>query len=135
MSLKTDVVDANIPLLLSKSSMKRAKIKLNTENDTADILGVKVNIRTTALGHCCVPVIRNEVGVDHVRKLNLPNIAKNRYNEKTIMNNSAEYKQTKVTSTAKHQDSCIADWKHVIIRDRVCNGTTENNYVQEWLIR
>ena len=126
LSLKTDVVDAEIPLLLSKSSMKRAKIKLNTENDTADILGVKVNIRTTTSGHYCVPVIRNESRLDHVRKMNLPDIAKNRHHDKTIMHNSAESMQIKRTSTANYQDSCIADWKHVIIRERVCNRTTEN---------
>ena len=110
-----------------KSSMKRAKIKLNTEINTADILGVKVNIRTTASGHYCVPVNRKEVGVDHARKVNLPDIATNGHHDKTIMNNSAESKQTKRTSTSNYQDSCIADWKHVIIRERVCNGTTENN--------
>ena len=39
LSLKTDVVESDIPLLLSSSSMKKAKIKMNTENDTAEILG------------------------------------------------------------------------------------------------
>ena len=35
--IKTDIVDSNIPLLLSKQSMNTACFKLNVENDTAEI--------------------------------------------------------------------------------------------------
>lgn len=37
--IKTDVVDSEIPLLLSKTAMKNAKIKLDLENDKALIFG------------------------------------------------------------------------------------------------
>ena len=40
--IQTDVVDSDIPLLLSMDAMKRARMKLDLENDTAEILGVKV---------------------------------------------------------------------------------------------
>jgi hypothetical protein len=36
--IRTDVVDSDIPLLLSKDVMKRAKVKLDLEHDTAEIL-------------------------------------------------------------------------------------------------
>ena len=42
-TIKTDLVDSDIPLLLSKDSMKRARIKLDLENDTAEVLGVPVS--------------------------------------------------------------------------------------------
>ena len=34
--IRADVVDSDIPLLLSKDSMKKAKIKLDLENDQAE---------------------------------------------------------------------------------------------------
>ena len=47
-SLKTDVIESDIPLLLSSSSMKKAKIKMKTENDTAEVLGATVKMRSTS---------------------------------------------------------------------------------------
>ena len=44
--IKSDVVDADIPLLLSKRAMKRAQISLNFNDDTAEMFGKKLN--------CCV---------------------------------------------------------------------------------
>ena len=37
--IRTDVVDSDIPLLLSVKSVKNAKVKLDLANDTAEILG------------------------------------------------------------------------------------------------
>ena len=37
--IRTDVVDSDIPSLLSVKSMKNAKVKLDLENDTTEILG------------------------------------------------------------------------------------------------
>ena len=36
--LKTDVVESDIPLLLSRKAMKKAAIKMNLENDTVTIM-------------------------------------------------------------------------------------------------
>ena len=65
--LKTDVVESDVPLLLSRISMKRAKLQLNTEHDMAYILGRIVKLRCTSSGHYCIPItaeksnrIRNE---------------------------------------------------------------------------
>ena len=35
--IKVDIIDSDIPLLLSKSAMKSAKVKLDLENDKAEI--------------------------------------------------------------------------------------------------
>jgi hypothetical protein len=37
--VKTDVVESDIPLLLSRSAMKKAGVKMDLENDTAVIMG------------------------------------------------------------------------------------------------
>ena len=49
-TIRTDVIDSDIPLLLSKDAMKRAKMKMNLENDTAEILGTQVNLNHTSCG-------------------------------------------------------------------------------------
>ena len=54
----TDVVDSDIPLLLSKAAMKRAKTHLNFENDTVVMLGRKLKLKCTSSGHYYVPITR-----------------------------------------------------------------------------
>jgi hypothetical protein len=62
-SIKTDVVDSDIPLLLSKTAMKMAKVKLDLENDTAEIFGNEVTLNCTSSGHYCVPMYREDIYV------------------------------------------------------------------------
>ena len=70
--IKTDVVESDIPLLLSIDSMKRAKIKLDLENDTAEILGTKINLNHTSSGHYCVPIDNaQEICVESVCQVQL----------------------------------------------------------------
>ena len=54
-NIETDVVDCGIPLLLSKKSMKRAKIKIDLENDTAVIFGRRLKLACTSSGHYSKP--------------------------------------------------------------------------------
>ena len=54
--VKTDVVDSDIPLLLSRSTMKKASIKMDLETDTAEIFGKEVNLNLTSSGHYCIPI-------------------------------------------------------------------------------
>ena len=55
-TIKTDVVDSDIPLLLSKDAMKKACVKLDLETDTAEIMGTKINLNCTTSGHYCIPL-------------------------------------------------------------------------------
>lgn len=57
-TIRTDVVDCNIPLLLSRDAMKRAKMNINFENDTAELLGKTINLISTSSGHYCLPISR-----------------------------------------------------------------------------
>ena len=56
--IKTDVVASEVPLLLLRSVMKTAQMKLNFEDDKANIFGVDVDLETTASGHCCIKLER-----------------------------------------------------------------------------
>ena len=51
-----DVVNCSVPLLFSKKSMKRAQMKLDLENDIAEIHGKKVKLGCTSSGHYCLPL-------------------------------------------------------------------------------
>ena len=51
-----NIVKNDIPLLLSRASMKRAEMVLDFETDTAEVLGNKVNLHCTSSGHYCLPL-------------------------------------------------------------------------------
>lgn len=59
-TIKTDVVNSDIPLLLSRTAMKNAGVKMNLENDTAVILGKEVALNLTASGHYCIPIDKTQ---------------------------------------------------------------------------
>lgn len=56
-NIKTDVVDSDIPLLLSKQAMKNAKVTLDLENDKATIFGKSVELECTSSGHYALPIM------------------------------------------------------------------------------
>ena len=62
--IEADVVESDIPLLLSKDSMKKAKMKLDLENDSASIFGNEVQLQCTSSGHYFVPIDQVKVNVE-----------------------------------------------------------------------
>ena len=54
--ITADIVSANIPLLLSRESLKKANTKINFSSDYAEILGEKVHLVTTKSGHYALPI-------------------------------------------------------------------------------
>jgi len=79
--LKADVVRCTLPLLLSKASMKKARMVLNLDDDTATVFGQKVKLNITSLGHYTLPVsypassqriefvLMNEISTDDNHKI------------------------------------------------------------------
>ena len=59
----TDVIDSDIPLLLSKSEMKKMQMCLDLKSDTAEIMGKAAILNCTSAGHYCIPILRKEVPV------------------------------------------------------------------------
>ena len=51
-----DVVDADVPLLLSKEAMKKAGTVLDFENDSAIMFGTTVSLVATESGHYAIPL-------------------------------------------------------------------------------
>ena len=60
MTIKTDVVESDIPLLFSRTVMKKAALKTDLENDTATIMGKGVALNLTTSGHYCIPIDKTE---------------------------------------------------------------------------
>ena len=60
-NISTDVVDSDIPLLLSKPAMKKAGVKIDTVTDTAEVLGLTVNLDCTSSGHYCLPMHKEQI--------------------------------------------------------------------------
>ena len=54
--IMTDIIDGDIPLLLSKSSMKKGQMKINFQDDTITVLDEKIPLITTSSGHYAVPI-------------------------------------------------------------------------------
>ena len=59
-TIKTDVVGSDIPLLLSRSAMKTAGVKMDLEKGFATIYGLDIALNLTSLGHYCIPIDRSE---------------------------------------------------------------------------
>lgn len=55
--IETEVVPVDIPLLLSKTSLKRAKAVLDIENDKATMFHKPVSLEITSSGHYCVSIV------------------------------------------------------------------------------
>ena len=64
--INTDVVESDIPLLLSLKSLKRAQVKLDVHRDVAEIFGKEVQLNFTSSGHYCVPISTSERNVEDV---------------------------------------------------------------------
>ena len=57
-TISTDIVDCDIPLLFSRSSMKRAGMNINLVDDTAIVFGRRMKLSTTTSGHYTIPIYR-----------------------------------------------------------------------------
>ncbi len=73
-SIRTDVVKSDIPLLLSREAMKTAKVKMDIENDSAEVLGKEVSLNLTSSGHYCIP-LGKDISVKEVNAVKLDELS------------------------------------------------------------
>ena len=66
--IETDVVKSDIPMLLSKSAMKKADTRINFKDDTVNMLWVKQDIIATTSGHYAVPLNKNKEIFDDISR-------------------------------------------------------------------
>lgn len=63
--IKFDITDSDIPLLMSKKTMKEMKMRIDLEKDTSSVWGVTIDLKTTESGHYLLPLLGDaeEVGL------------------------------------------------------------------------
>ena len=66
MMLSTEVIKSDIPMLLSKQSMKDMGMVLDFMKDTAEIDGKIINLSETSSGHYIIPLLRNRNHEIHI---------------------------------------------------------------------
>ena len=54
--ISTDVIDRDIPLLLSKKSMKRNKMKIDLETDEVIVNKRSIKLKVTKTDHYALPI-------------------------------------------------------------------------------
>lgn len=57
--LETEVVPSDVPLLLSKETMKRGKAKINFVDDKIELFGQKLDMTCTSSGHYAIPIAKS----------------------------------------------------------------------------
>ena len=56
--IEASIVANEIPLLMSRSSMKKGQMIINFDDDMAQILGNQVKVNCTSTGHYCIPLTK-----------------------------------------------------------------------------
>ena len=78
-NIETEIVEADIPLLLSKSSLKRAGTVLDLKNDKCSMFNKPVNLEFTSSGHYCVNILgsnkRTDVGQEVLEVKEITNLS------------------------------------------------------------
>ena len=120
--IETDVVKKDIPLLLSKKSMKKADTELNFRDDTVTMLNQKIDLQVTRSGHYTIPLDQNQQIIEKVDRKETVAI--------TLLNsNNMSYKDiaiklhrqfahpaaTKLLKLIKHTDKDVDELKEQII--------------------
>ena len=76
-SIEFDIINSDIPLLMSKKAMKTMKMRIDLEKDTACVWGVTIDLKTTESGHYLLPLLGDaeEVNIAWVFAINLETIS------------------------------------------------------------
>ena len=65
-TVTTDILECDIPLLISKEAMKKAQTQIDFEEDKINIFGKKVEIYLISTGHNCIKLNKQVwVGAQH----------------------------------------------------------------------
>ena len=104
--------------------MKKAKITINTDNDTAQILGIRVKLQSTSSGHYCVPVSASKISIEHECNRSLTGFEIDPQHDILLKNMSPKTTQRSRPTTKDKPDSSNTnyEWKHVTITERTQNG-------------
>ena len=66
--IETDVIEGDIPLLLSKSSMKRGNMKINFQDDRIAILDENIPLMKTSSGYYTIPITKAKQIINNFKR-------------------------------------------------------------------
>ena len=72
--LETNIVDTDIPLLLSKSAMKKSSTVIDFDKDTALLFGKKQKLIKTTSGHYAIPLTNKRKIIEDAPQEEVQNI-------------------------------------------------------------
>ena len=68
--ISADIIESDIPCLLSKAEMKALGMTLDMKNDTASINGEQIKVSTTSAGHFIMDLIDQDETCNFVQRMN-----------------------------------------------------------------
>ena len=71
-SIEVEIIDADIPILLSKSSLQKADTVLDFKNDKLKMFNKKLDFKLSSNEHYAVNILPNDVSNFHETKQILP---------------------------------------------------------------
>ena len=92
--IKTDVIENDLPLLLSKEAMKKSDVKIDFARDKVNFLNRNVDIVFTSSGHYAISICRAEQLSDHFYKNNESERVLLTINE---LSSKSHYEQKRIT--------------------------------------
>ena len=69
-NIQSDILDNDIPLLFSKSSMKKADMKINFQNDTINAFSKNIPLITTKSAHYTIPLTSAQQAMSNIDREN-----------------------------------------------------------------
>ena len=69
-NIQSDILDNDIPLLFSKSSMKKADMKINFQNDTINAFSENIPLITTKSAHYAIPLTSAQQAMSNIDREN-----------------------------------------------------------------
>ena len=82
--ITTDVIDKDLPLLLSKAFMKNANMVLNFKNDTACAFEEIIPLIVTSSGHYVIPISKPKQLINNIEDANITLAVQNAYSNEQI---------------------------------------------------
>ena len=112
-NIDVEVVKNKIPLLLSKATMKKLRMKVDFSQDTAMVNGKSISLKCTSMGHYYIPVTKVKVGVNScnvvLHAVNLKNMSHKQKLQKAFklhrqLSHATKEKLKKVVENSKWKD-------------------------------
>ena len=123
--LMTSVVETDVPLLLSRESLKRASAEIDFKQDQIRILGDVVHVVISKTGHLCIPLVSRDIKQAVKQELSSCPLQENddKVNEKKIHKLHKQFAHPKAQKLKELiRNSGVSDKKIEEIVDTVANN-------------